>query len=235
MTFNQVIRRIKTLALDHKQIRNFQQGLVQDFLTDKTTLYPSCFLQSSGGTLSTSGKALTLGFRMFLCDLVNVSEDTKTNELDVQSDMLLVMMDLIAQVNFPAWTDWLLSTDNQVQLFVEDNGDMYAGVYIDFQLRTMFTQNVCQVPSVFDDYDPIDTTMKDMFDYTYVATGTEGTTITIDVLKGKKILLITRDSAILYLVSNLPDTTQFTFDGTDIEVSTNLIAGNKFLILYRNY
>lgn len=235
MTLNQVIRRIKALALDHKQVRNFYQGLVGDFLADKTTLYPSAFLQNTGGTLSTSSKALTLGYRMFLCDLVHVSEDTMTNQLDVQSDMLQIMMDLVAQMNFGAFNDWALSSDMQVQLFVEDENDQFAGCYLDFTIRFMFSQNICQIPTVFTDYQPTDPTMKDLFDFPYVATGTEGKTITISAVKGKKILLITRDNAILYLVSNNPDTTEFTFDGTDIGVSTDLIAGNKLLILYRNY
>lgn len=235
MTLNQVLNRIKQLALAHKQVRNFSHGLVGDFLTDKTTLYPSAFLQDTGGSLSLAGKALTLGYRMFLCDLVHVSEDTKGNEQDAQSDMLLIMMDLLAQMSFPAFDDWAISTENQVQLFVEEENDQYAGCYIDFTIRTMFTQNVCQVPSDFDDFEPTDTTMKDMFDITYVADGTEGLTLTIEALKGKKILLITRDNAILYPVSNLPDTTQFTWDGTDIGLSTNLLEGNRLLILYRNY
>lgn len=235
MTLNQVIRRIKTLALDHKQVRNFYQGQVTDFLADKTTLYASAFLQFSAGSLSTSGKALTLNYRLYLLDLVHLSDDTKSNELDVQSDMLQVMMDLIAQFSFPAFNDWQLSADNQVQLWVENENDFVAGCSIDFSIRTMFTQNVCQVPTTFDDYQPTDPTMKDMYDIPYVADGTEGKTVTIAALKGKKILLITRDNAILYPVSNNPDTTEFIFDGTDIGVSTDLIAGNRLLILYRNY
>src|SRR6185437_13619848 len=119
MTLNQVIRRIKTLALDHRQLRNFYQGLATDWLTDKFTLYPSALLQFTGGSLSTAGKVLTLNYRLYLADLVHVSEDTKANELDIQSDMLLVMMDLMAQINYPAFNDWALSSEMQVQLFVK--------------------------------------------------------------------------------------------------------------------
>lgn len=235
MTLNQIIRRIKTLSLDHKQVRNFYQGLLQDFLADKTTLYPSAFVQFTGGNLSTTTKALSISYRLFLLDLVHMSEDAKVNEQDVQSDMLQVMMDLMAQMYFPGFSDWVVSTDNQVQLLAEQENDFVAGCYIDFSIRTPFTQNICQVPTTFDDFNPIDTTVKDLFDIPYTADGSEGVALTIDALKGKKVLLITRDNAILYPVSNNPNTTQFAFDGTVITLSTNLIAGNRLLILYRNY
>lgn len=235
MTLNAIIRRIKTLALDHKQVRNFYQGMLQDFLADKTTQYPSAFLQFTGGNLSTTTKALSISYRLFLLDLVHLSEDTKGNELDVQSDMLQVMMDLMAQMYYPGFSDWALSTDNQVQLLAEEENDFVGGCYIDFSIRSPFTQNICQVPTIFDDFNPIDTTMKDLYDIPYTADGTEGAAVVIAALKGKKVLFITRDNAILYPVSNNPDTTEFTFDGTTIGLGTNLIAGNRLLILYRNY
>lgn len=235
MTLNQIIRRIKTLALDHKQVRNFYQGLVTDFLAEKTTLYPSVFLQSTGGLISTASKSVGVGYRLFFLDLVHVSEDTNTNELDVQSDMVSVAMDLLAQLNYPAFNDWKISADNALQLLYENENDMTAGCYIDITISAPFTQNVCQAPTVFSDYSPTDPTMKYLYDEIYIADGMEGTTVTIEALKGKKLLFIARDNSILYPVSNNPNTTQFSFDGTDITVSTNLIAGNRLLILYRNY
>lgn len=147
MTLNQVVARVKSLCLAHLQVRNFDQGLVQDFLTDKTTKYPSVFLQDNGGAVSTDGHAAVLNYRMFFVDLVNVIADEKENELDVQSDMLSVALDIIAQMNHSNFSDWRLSSESNLQLLVEENDDMYAGCYIDISLRIQFTQNVCQVPS----------------------------------------------------------------------------------------
>lgn len=235
MTLNQVVRRIRQLALDHKQVRNFYQGELTDFLADRTTLYPSVFMQNTGGKLSTTTKDLSLSYRLYFLDLVHVANDTLDNEQDVQSDMLQIMMDLLAQMFFPAFDDWIISPDNQVQIYIQYENDLTAGCSIDFSIRTRFTQNICQVPTIFDDYQPTDPTMKELFDFSYTATGTEGISLTIDALKGKKILWVTRDNAILYPVSNNPASTEFTFDGTVIGISIPLIAGNKLLILYRNY
>lgn len=236
MTLNQVIRRIQTLTTDHKQIRSFQQNkLSQEFLNDKTTRYPCALLQGTDGSISTANKSVSLSFRLFLLDLVHVSEDTKSNELDVQSDMLSVAMDLVAQMNYPGFDDWILSTDNNLQLLAEEQNDMVAGCYFDFSLRAMFTQNVCQVPTTLTDYSPIDTDMKQVYDETYLANGSEGSTLTIPAIKGKKILLIIRENNPLYKVSNSPESTEYTWDLTDIGLGTPVNpAGERFLILYRN-
>jgi len=119
MTLNQVIRRIKGIVLAHKQIRDFRQGLVSDWFADKTALYPGICLQDNGGSISLGGHATTLNYRMFFADLVNVSADAKTNLVDVQSDMLSVAMDILAQMNFPLFDDWKISTDASLQLFDE--------------------------------------------------------------------------------------------------------------------
>ena len=147
MTLNQIIRRVKTLAEAHQQVRTFAMGLVSDFLTDKETLYPAVFLQNTSGSISIRGQASTLNFRMFFVDLVHVSEETKANETDVHSDMISVAMDILTQMNNANYDDWALSTENNLQLLVENDSDMYAGVMVDFSLRFMYKQNVCQIPT----------------------------------------------------------------------------------------
>jgi hypothetical protein len=76
--------------------------------------------------------------------------------------------------------------------------------------------------------------MKYLYDEQYVATGTEGRTITIPAIQGKKIVFMTRGSAIIYKVSNNPASSEYTWDYTDINLGADTIAGEKFLILYRN-
>lgn len=234
MTLNQVINRIKALALAHKQVRNFYQGLVSDFLTDKTTNYPSVFLQDNGGKISTAGHATTLSYRMFLLDLVNVSENGNQNSQDVQSDMILVAMDLVAQMNAGMFDDWALSTDNTLQLIYEDKDDVVAGVVLDFSLRIMFTQDLCQIPTTFEnEITPVD--MKPVNDLEYVATGTEGTTLTIPGLSDVRILLVIRGGNPLHKVSNNPDSSEYAWDDTSFTLGTKAVASERFLILWRNY
>lgn len=70
----------------------------------------------------------------------------------------------------------------------------------------------------------------------YVATGSEGTTLTITALAGKTILTIVRENAFLHevILPAVPDTAQFTFDGTNVGISTATGAGERFTIQYRN-
>lgn len=236
MTLNNVINRIKQIALAHKQVRNFQHGLVSDFINDHKTKYPSVFLQDNGGSIGTTGKlATTLAFRMFIVDLVHVSQDTKDNELDVHSDVISIAMDIITQINSGDYQDWALSTDNNLTLVVEEQSDMFAGCIIDFTIRIMFKQDRCQIPS---DLNITDTDMKYVFDVKYVATGNEGNTLTsvaIPEIAGKKILLITRESTPIYKVSSNPDTAEYTWNDTDIGLGAVANPGERFLILYRNY
>jgi hypothetical protein len=147
MTLNQVITRIKTLSLGHKQIRSFKKGLVTDFFADKTTQYPAICLQDVSGSISLSGHASSLSYRMFIADLIHVSEDTNSNEQDVQSDMVSIAMDLLAQMNHGNYDDWKISADNSLTLFTENENDLQAGCIIDFTVSFMYTQNVCQVPT----------------------------------------------------------------------------------------
>ena len=235
MTLNQVLKRIESLTLAHKQVRTFKQGLVTDFLTDKTTKYPAVFLQDNAGSISLSGHATTLSYRMFLLDLVHVSENSKQNEQDVQSDMVSIAQDILAQMNYPGFDDWAISSDNQLQLLVEQDNDLIAGCYFDFSVRIMYTQNVCQVPTSITDYTSTDDSMKYIYDLKYVATGMEGTTLTIPELAGKKIIFMTRGNAIIYKTSSAPASNEFTWDDVNISLGAAVNPGEPFLILYRNY
>ena len=235
MTLNRVINRVKALSLAHKQIRAFERGLVTDFFADKTSKYPAALLQDNGGTISTAGHATTISFRLFLVDLVHVNSDTNDNELDVQSDMLSVAMDLVAEFNSGIFDDWALSTDNVIQLIYEGDNDLHAGCYFDFSIRIMFAQNTCQIPTEIIDGSPTDTDMKTLYDVEYIATGAEGQTLTIPIIKGKKIMLVTRESGIIYKVSNNPDSAEYTWNNTDIGLGIPVIENQRFLILYRNY
>lgn len=234
MTLNNVINRIKALSLAHKQIRNFYPGLVTDFLTDKTTNYPSVFLQDSGGKISTAGHATTLNYKIFFLDLANVSENSFLNSQDVQSDMILVAMDIVAQMNAGMFDDWALSTDNNLQLIYEDKDDIIAGCVMDFSLRIMFTQDLCQIPTTFENEIPAED-MKLVFDMEYIASGSEGTTIAIPGLVGKRIMLLIRENNPLHKVSNNPGSTNYVWNDTVIALGTATTPGERFLILYRNY
>jgi hypothetical protein len=71
---------------------------------------------------------------------------------------------------------------------------------------------------------------------TYVATGAEGSTLTIPELSGKEVLMIGREMGLIYEVGASPLSNQFTWDDTDIVLGAPVSgAGEQFIILYRTY
>lgn len=235
MTLNNVTNRISQLSLGHKQVRTFRKGLLGDLFADKTARYPAVCLQDLGGSISLTGHATTINYRMFISDLVHVSQDTKTNEEDVLSDMVSIAMDLLAQLNNGNYDDWRISTDNSLNFFVESENDMHAGCVIDLSIRFMYTQNICQIPTDITEYTPTDTDMKYVYDIKYIATGSEGSTLTIPEIVGKKVLFVTRESSPIYKVSSGPAASEYTWNDTIIGLGVATNPGDRFLILYRNY
>jgi hypothetical protein len=70
----------------------------------------------------------------------------------------------------------------------------------------------------------------------YVATGSEGSTLTVSELLGKQILTILRESGPIFEVGSSPLSNQFIWDDADITLGAPVgVAGEQFLILYRTY
>src|SRR5215208_3314077 len=146
LTFNQILQRIRQVTLSHNQVRKYYYGKPTDFLTDKTTQYVSVFLQDDGGSLNISSKIRTNKFKLFVLDLVNVSDDTLLNSQDVQSDCLAIAEDLIALLDDDAFSDWALLSDNNFEFLFEEFADMVGGVVVDITIRTPYTKDRCSVP-----------------------------------------------------------------------------------------
>lgn len=71
---------------------------------------------------------------------------------------------------------------------------------------------------------------------TYVATGTEGSSLTIPALSGRQILLIMRESGPIFEVGADPESSEYTWDDTDIVLGAPVsMAGERFIILHRTY
>lgn len=238
MTLNQIVERIRLISIAHKQVRNFYFGLPSDFLKDKTTKYASSFLQDAPGVIDITGKQITFGFKLFLLDLVHVSQDAKANELDVQSDMTSVALDLMAEMNHSSYNDWKVSISNPLTLVREEFDDLVAGAVVDFSVSVPYPLDTCVVPTetLPDPGLIIPEDMKLIYDMEYVATGSEGSSFVPPAAVGKKIVLIVRENNPLHKVSNLPDPAEYTWDNASVGLGTPIsVAGERFLILYRNY
>ena len=148
MTLNQVIKRIETIALAHKQINDFREGDVVTFLKDSDIVYPACLCQILPGRISKVDKHTTVRIALYLCDLVNLSIDSKTNELEVKSNMLSVAEDLMAAFQYPSYQlDWEMPEEGSVEFLDEKFEDMISAVLLTFDIKTRFDSNRCQIPS----------------------------------------------------------------------------------------
>ena len=245
MTLNQIVKRIETLALAHRQVRTFRAGLRQDFLSNGDIRYSAVFLQYAGSNVLRGSNAANFVFTLSVRDLVHVSEDTKTNELDVLSDTFSILLDLLSQMGYSGFNDWRVIENLSLTSVVEDDGDMSAGWDAGLTISVMYDQNVCEVPSDIPDLEPFPEE-KDtkVYDQKYIADGNEGSTLPTDdpdnypdlsVLNGKKILLVTREYTPLYRVSNLPQGTEFTWNDINVGLGLPTLPGERFLFLYRNY
>lgn len=232
-TLNSAINRIETICLAHRQIRSFYQGSQGEWINDKKTKYPSALLLYNVGAISPATKTQSIAFTILLGDLQNVSFRTDENLLDVQSDMLSVCADLITQFSDPRFDDWTISGENGTELFSGSEGDYLAGASVSFTVFLQYSMNLCQVPSDMRGDVPIEAENVEAFDLKYVAAGTEGSTIVVANVDLGKVLLITRENAILYQVSNNPDEAEYSVSGNSITLGTPLTKGERFLILYR--
>lgn len=148
LSLNQIVKRIETIALNHLQIRHFYFGSVTDFLTDKTTRYASCFMQDQPGNIDSAGKVVTYLFKLYFLDLENVASDTQKNTVDVQSDMLQIATDTIAQIDFSGFIDWMVLGASNFVLVREEFDDFVAGVAVDINIQVPFDKDICAVPNL---------------------------------------------------------------------------------------
>lgn len=217
MTLNQVIERIKTLSLSHKQIGSFYFGDVPEFDANGDIVYPGCFLQQLPGSISRSGKKQFFNFRVHLYDRVLVSEDTEGNEQEVLSDIHSVAADLLSLLMSPAYEyDWTIEEITPVTPQTETLNDMVAGVFIDISVGVDFLADSCQVPST-------DVTFSNDFDMartrilTYNGTGVEGDSFTVSNLAGKTVLACYRATDYKRVITTVPtDTDKIQVVGTDL-------------------
>lgn len=147
MTLNQVVKRIKTIALAHLQIKRCEYGEVEDILTDKKDQYALLWFTDNGAAIYNAGKTSTFNFRFFFLDLVNVASDTEDNQLDVQSDMFSVAEDIFAKINNSTYTDWRIDGISPGQILFDTENDVVSGVVFDVAISTIYTQDICAIPS----------------------------------------------------------------------------------------
>lgn len=217
LTLNQVIARVRSLALSHQQVNSFFFGDPWEFDANGDIDYGACFCEILPGSLDRGEHLQRFNFRMYFLDRVSVSADTEGNEQEVLSDMSSVAADFMAMLMYHEYeTDWLISDTGTVTAVTEVLGDMAAGVMLEVSIGVDFIADRCQVPAS-------DVTFETDFDMartrilTYTGTGSEGASFTVTGLSGKIVLAAYRAGSYKRVITTTPtDTDKIKVTGTDL-------------------
>jgi len=227
MTLNQIIARLRTLALSHEQINNFYFGDKWEFDSNGEIKYPGIFVETQPGNIDRVNKVQVFNFRIYFMDLVKVSEGTEENETEVLSDMSSVCSDFLAMLYNPNYQDdWLISESNAITPFTEALNDMVAGVYADLSISVDFVADICQVPSdevIFEN--PFDMARTRILSYD--GTGTEGDSFVVPNLAGKIVIASYRAGNYRRVITTTPtDFDKIKVTGTELGTRKGILSSD---------
>ena len=147
LTLNQVITRLETIGRSHKQIKECRTGDTLVFLKGGDLEYPACLIELLPGVISRTEKKSGLEFSIKLCDLINLAEDSKENEIEVQSDLLSIAEDLISMYCDPQYQDtWTVVAEVPFEFQYEQLKDYVSALSMTVTIWKRFDANRCQVP-----------------------------------------------------------------------------------------
>lgn len=159
MTYLEVVSKIKELVDNHPQLAQFGYGALSDIRVNQTATekkdayisqavdYPYIFLVP--GQHQTGGNADTYNFDMIALDLLPIKElelDGIPNYLKIQSDSILYLKDLLAQMVFSEYQGWDIKATGAITPFKERFDDWVAGATLKLSIIVPGGLNKCVVP-----------------------------------------------------------------------------------------
>lgn len=192
LTLNQIVSRLRSLALSHLQVNSFYFGDVPEFDANGEIDYAACFVEQQPGNVNRIERQQRFSFKVYFVDRVGVSQDTERNETEVLSDMSSVASDFLAMLMAHEYeADWMIEPTSQVTPVTESLGDMVAGVFIEIGILVDFLADRCQVPAEDVEFET-DFEMARTRLLKYTASGTEGNSFVVTDLAGKQVIAIYR-------------------------------------------
>lgn len=114
LTLNNLITKLQTIASNHLQINHFGYGDIWEILEkNSTTPIDMPLMWVVIGNATTANSTMTYNFTVVIGDLVNKDE---SNELEVQSDTILICKDVISEIK-------ALADDDEQDIFFDSNHD----------------------------------------------------------------------------------------------------------------
>lgn len=141
LTLNQIKKLLQDWFLNHKQVRHFFWGNVQDYIAVSNKEYTSInaeFINSSY-----SDKFLNHSFRIAIGDLINPNHPEQ--ETEVISDSMSIANDFIS--HFEQMEGFIFQKSGSIQPFTDSDGDRISGIVFVFVLQIPRRANDCQTPT----------------------------------------------------------------------------------------
>jgi hypothetical protein len=148
-TLNQIVSKLQSLALNHKQVKYFYYGNIVEVLNGGDIPYPACFVELNGATVTTDEDLTKYQFRIWFCDLLNLSEGAKNNYLELQSDLVLIAEDMISMINSTILYDFWTVNEVYPLVFAEEQmRDYIISVSFDVEISVHYLADRCIVPNI---------------------------------------------------------------------------------------
>ncbi len=142
MTLNEIIAIITELGTDHKIIQTTWNGAAMDRLSDGDVTYPMFSFDVTSARIV--GSTIQFDFSMFFFDRLQADA---SNEREVQSDQLSIAQDIISQLRYGAWDEFVLSDNVPIIFFTDNTPEMLAGVNASATIIVDFVADRCSVPT----------------------------------------------------------------------------------------
>jgi hypothetical protein len=143
MTYNQLVKTIKTLLESQAQIKSVKNATPREWLfVDEQPIYPiACFAVNSG-SLNT-GREQVYNVSFWFLDKAGMEAEF---EPDVASDQLQIAADIISSMRNGA-NNYTIDTNINYTFILDKFEDYLSGVELSFNINTISDFDACDMPT----------------------------------------------------------------------------------------
>lgn len=143
MTLKQLVAYLKNQQQIHPNLNTFGEGDIYDYVDNGgEIIYPVmwCIIKPSVYMTNSMKYSITLLFADLLFE-------DKSNRLSIQSDQLLVGLDIMARLDNEVNNYFNINKQISVNFFQERFDDFAAGVILEFDLTDPRPLSICDIPT----------------------------------------------------------------------------------------
>jgi hypothetical protein len=143
MTYNQVLKELRTLLESHLQIKSVKNATPREWLfVSEQPIYPIACYSINNGSLNI-GREQVYNVTLWFLDKAGLEAEF---EPDVASDQLQICADIISTLRNGA-NDWLIDDNITYNLILDKFEDYLSGVEVTFNMTTTSSFDACDMPT----------------------------------------------------------------------------------------